>query len=173
MPRVPAAIEVTGSWEVHFAEGWGAPASKTFPRLMSWTEDADPGVKYFSGIAKYLKTFRHSRRASWPRLAAVSRPGRGAEDCPCQAQRRGAGHLLDHAHSGSRSRQRPRPGANRLEIEVANTWSNRITGDLLSSDSTKFTHTNIRWDKKTPLLPSGLLGPVRVVPARQAEVRLG
>ena len=64
-----------------------------------------------------------------------------------------------------------RPGANRLEVEVANTWSNRLTGDALS-DSPHFTHTNLRWDKATPLLPSGLLGPVRIVPAGLAELRL-
>jgi hypothetical protein len=63
------------------------------------------------------------------------------------------------------------PGSNRLEVEIANTWSNRLTGDA-RADSPHFTHTNLRWDKATPLLPSGLLGPVRIVAAGAAEIRL-
>src|SRR5690606_23101503 len=56
-------------------------------------------------------------------------------------------------------------GKNTLKIEVVNTWSNRIIGDLNSVK--KFTSTNLKergsreltW-AETPLLKSGLLGPV-------------
>jgi (4-O-methyl)-D-glucuronate---lignin esterase len=168
---VPAAIEIDGSWDVRFAEGWGAPASKTFPRLMSWTEDTEPGVKYFSGIARYVKTFDLPQEllmrdlrlfldlGEVQKIARITLNGAEVGICwtrPFQLEITAAA----------------RPGANRLEVEVANTWANRILGDLLTTDGTKFTHTNIRLDKKTPLMPSGLLGPVRIVPARQSEVRL-
>ncbi len=63
-----------------------------------------------------------------------------------------------------------RAGSNRLEVEIANTWSNRITGDQRSNAS-RYTNTNLAWAKDTPLLVSGLLGPVRLVAARQMEVR--
>ena len=51
----PAAVLVGGAWNVSFPEGWDAPASVTFPRLVSWTERPEDGIKYFSGTATYTK----------------------------------------------------------------------------------------------------------------------
>jgi hypothetical protein len=66
-------------------------------------------------------------------------------------------------------------GENILKIEVANTWSNRLTGDAIAGK--KYTNTNILrtilpaktiepgnqtrvpW-AKVPLIESGLFGPV-------------
>jgi hypothetical protein len=56
-----------------------------------------------------------------------------------------------------------RAGANELEIEVANTWANRLTGDAQGAG--KYTNTNIPWRKEMALLASGLIGPVRVLAA--------
>lgn len=58
-------------------------------------------------------------------------------------------------------------GTNSLRVEVANTWSNRLTGDGITGE--KFTKTNITkanknlvpWEK-LPLITSGLLGPVTI-----------
>ena len=51
----PAAVLVGGVWNVAFPEGWDAPASVTFPHLVSWTERPEDGIKYFSGTATYAK----------------------------------------------------------------------------------------------------------------------
>ena len=51
----PAAILVDGAWNVSFPKGWDAPASVTFPRLVSWPERPEDGIKYFSGTATYTK----------------------------------------------------------------------------------------------------------------------
>ena len=54
-------------------------------------------------------------------------------------------------------------GDNVLEIDVANLWPNRMIGDAASPDR-KFTQTTYRPFKPgDPLLPSGLLGPVRLL----------
>ncbi len=68
-------------------------------------------------------------------------------------------------------------GGNTLTIEIANIWSNRLTGDAITGE--KYTDTNILntivpgsniwlanktrvpW-AKVPLLESGLLGPVSI-----------
>src|SRR5205823_4321124 len=56
-----------------------------------------------------------------------------------------------------------RPGTNQLEIEVVNFWPNRIIGDASLPQAQRLTRTNIRkLTSKTPLIPSGLLGPVRL-----------
>ena len=56
-----------------------------------------------------------------------------------------------------------KPAGNLLEIEVANLWPNRMIGDAASPDR-KFTQTTYRpYKPKDPLLPSGLIGPVRLM----------
>jgi hypothetical protein len=57
-----------------------------------------------------------------------------------------------------------RPQNNQLEIEVVNFWPNRIIGDESLPPDKRLTRTNIRkLTKDTPLMPSGLLGPVQVL----------
>jgi hypothetical protein len=57
-----------------------------------------------------------------------------------------------------------KPGENKLEVEVVNFWPNRIIGDAGLAAGQRFTQTNIRNLKaNTPLMESGLLGPVRIL----------
>ena len=57
-----------------------------------------------------------------------------------------------------------KPTGNNLEIEVVNFWPNRIIGDQSLPPEKRFTRTNIRkLTKDTPLMDSGLLGPVRIL----------
>ena len=63
-----------------------------------------------------------------------------------------------------------RTGDNQLEVEVVNFWPNRIIGDASLPENKRLTRTNIRTlTAKSPLMPSGLLGPVRVL-ARTGDV---
>lgn len=41
---------------VRFSPELGGPEKTTFAQLGSWTENSDPGVKYYSGTAAYTKT---------------------------------------------------------------------------------------------------------------------
>jgi len=54
-----------------------------------------------------------------------------------------------------------KPGANTLEVEVVNTWNNRLVGDAalpLEQRRTLLTAPTVR--KNSPLMPAGLIGPV-------------
>lgn len=64
-----------------------------------------------------------------------------------------------------------RPGANQLEIEVTNVWNNRLVGDHNSALEDRVTRTNIfeKFKPDSPLLPSGLLGPVTLRTAVQVD----
>ena len=54
-----------------------------------------------------------------------------------------------------------KPGANKLEVDVVNFWPNRIIGDAGLPKEQRRTRTNIRkLTARTPLITSGLLGPV-------------
>jgi hypothetical protein len=73
-----------------------------------------------------------------------------------------------------------KPGKNHLVVEVANTWSNRLTGDARATGGKRFTNTNmtraLTWEvpwKDAPLHESGLLGPVRVIAARRLRSGVG
>jgi hypothetical protein len=55
-----------------------------------------------------------------------------------------------------------KPGANQVSITVTNAWTNRLIGDE-QPGATKYTFADEKPFKATsPLLPSGLLGPVRL-----------
>src|ERR1019366_4069617 len=64
-----------------------------------------------------------------------------------------------------------RPGLNHLQVSVTNLWPNRLIGDEQPGVTHRFTHTNIRkFTRDSSLLPSGLLGPVRII---STETRRG
>jgi len=55
-------------------------------------------------------------------------------------------------------------GENRLEIKVINLWVNRLIGDAQPGVVNKITYTTMPFYKAdSPLLPSGLLGPVKLL----------
>jgi hypothetical protein len=162
--------EIEGAWEVFFQEGWGAPEKAIFPELQSWTLSDVEGVNYFSGIARYEKNFLH---AIHPNDHAQARTYLDLGDLSHVAE-----VWLNEKPLGTLWAKPYRiditdhlvPGINSLKIEVANTWSNRITGDAITGEDytqTHITETNIKginhirtpW-KDAPLIPSGLFGPV-------------
>jgi hypothetical protein len=56
-----------------------------------------------------------------------------------------------------------KPGKNEIEISVTNLWPNRLIGDAQPSAAQHFTRTNItKYGPNSPLLPSGLFGPVAI-----------
>jgi hypothetical protein len=57
-----------------------------------------------------------------------------------------------------------KPGANNVSVKVVNAWVNRLIGDKQPDATTKYTFTTWNTYKAdTPLLPSGLIGPVKMV----------
>jgi hypothetical protein len=56
-----------------------------------------------------------------------------------------------------------KPGANEITIKVVNAWVNRLIGDE-QPGATKYTYADVHpYKPNSPLLPSGLIGPVTVV----------
>lgn len=156
---------IGGSWNINFPEGWGAPRNITFTDLVSWTGSDIPGVKYFSGTAVYDKSFSNTLEAGeseriYLDLGRVAR----VADVWLNGQHLGITWTPPYRYDVTGIVQ---PGENQLKIEIVNTWSNRIIGDLTSE--VKYTSTNLKergsreltW-AETPLLESGLLGPVRL-----------
>jgi len=56
-----------------------------------------------------------------------------------------------------------KPGANEITIKVTNAWVNRLIGDEQPGVEKKYTFADVKpYKANSPLLPSGLLGPVQV-----------
>ena len=57
-----------------------------------------------------------------------------------------------------------KPGKNQIEIKITNLWPNRIIGDQQPNAKKQYAWLDYRpFKADTPLLASGLLGPVKVV----------
>jgi hypothetical protein len=160
-PIVVLSTPVDKRWRLDFPAGRGAPSQVTVERLGSWADHEDPGVRYFSGTATYSREldapddwFRDGSQI-WLDLGDVRevaevRVGGG----PAQT-------LWKRPYRANIT-SALKPGRNRLEIQVTNLWPNRLIGDL-QPGARKYTFT-VRdvYRPDSPLLPSGLLGPVRV-----------
>ncbi len=180
-PKLKPLVTLTGPWEVSFDPQRGGPEKASFASLKDWTQREESGIRYYSGIATYHKTF------DLPTLEDVD-----------SAVILDLGTVCDLARVRVNGQQLPvvwtapwqvniahyvRARGNRLEIEVANRWPNRLIGDQYPADvgvrtvgwpsglladkeykTGRYTFTVLpTYDKQSPLLPSGLLGPVRIL----------
>ena len=186
----PAPQEMTGSWDLSFPPNWGAPPSVALDKLISWTDHTNNGVRYFSGTATYEKDIEipadrlTAGRELWLDLGAV----KNFAEVSVNGQDFG---VLWKPPFSVNITAAARPGVNKLVVKVTNLWPNRLIGDeqlppdvkwggkmlqgwpqwLLDgqpSPTGRFTFTTWRhYTKDSPLLESGLLGPVTL---RTAEI---
>lgn len=152
-------------WSVRFQADRGAPASITLSKLESLTEQADPAVKYFSGIATYSRDFTLAKapkkgEALWLDLGAVG----DLADVTVNGVPVGAPwHAPYRVDIGKAAKK----GVNTLQVRVANTWVNRLVGDAqpgAQSGSGPITWTALpTYRADAPLRPAGLIGPVSIL----------
>jgi hypothetical protein len=163
---------INGPWNVTFSKGWGAPDSALFPELSSWTVNKNEGIRYYSGIASYSNSFNYENSASqvtdkrvFLDLGELSK----VAEVWLNGQSIGITWTKPFRYDIT---GKLKTGQNILRIEVANTWSNRLTGDAITGDrytNTNITNTNIPGTDRTsvpwaetPLIESGLIGPVTI-----------
>jgi hypothetical protein len=190
-PSLPAAAPLEGPWQVGFPPNLGAPAAATFDKLISWTEHPEPGIRFFSGTATYRKEFdlpvslfRADRELylDLGRVEVIASVTLNGQQLP----------TLWKPPFRVRVDGVVRAGRNQIEIRITNLWPNRMIGDAALPDdvewqgAAKGSALPARWPdwlvqgqprpsgriafctrkdvyaKDDPLLPSGLLGPVRI-----------
>ncbi len=189
-----AAVALSGAWNVAFTPGWGAPASIRLDALISWSEHAEPGVKYYSGAAVYRQTFVLPADLLAKDRKLMLDLGRVEIMAQVSLNGRDLGLLWKPPYRVEATGAL-RSGENRLEVRVISQWPNRMIGDeQLPEDSERnpdgtlklwptwlgegkpsptgrFTFTSWRlWKKDDALLPSGLLGPVTLRPVADLTV---
>jgi hypothetical protein len=165
-------IPIEGSWSVEFIKGGPEiPKAYRLNQLDSWTNAPDKESKRFAGTARYEITF-------------------DAPDAGGSAWRIDLGKVLDSARVTLNGtvvgcawsfpyelvlREPLRPTGNLLSIEVTNLAANRIADMDRRKVPWKIFHdtnvVNIQYKpfdaSAWPLMNSGLLGPVRLVPLGQ------
>jgi len=178
---------IAGSWEVHFPPGLGAPASVKLDKLISLSDHADSGVKYFSGTAVYRTTFQ----SQIPNRKSKIFLDLGKVQVIAQVKLNGRDlGILWKPPFRVEVTEALKPGANELEVRVTNLWPNRMIGDDALPDDVPWNRQRPRgaypakwpdwlvngtprpsgriafctrkdvYKSTDPLLPSGLIGPV-------------
>jgi len=188
--NIPAPQEITGAWDLSFPPNWGAPPSVTLDKLISWTAHTNDGVRYFSGTATYEKEIEiladrlSAGRELWLDLGAVK------NFAEVSLNGKNLGVLWKppfHVNVTAGAK----PGVNKLVVKVTNLWPNRLIGDEQLPPDVEWNGKQLKewpqwfldgkpsptgrltfttwhhWTKDSPLLESGLLGPVTL---RTAEI---
>jgi len=178
--RPPPSIDLSNSWQVTIGS---APAA-SWDKLHSWTDD--PATRYFSGTASYAKDLNVPAEFLKPGLAVHLNFGEGIPLTPLTLRsgmqawleapvREAAVVYMNDKRVGSvwcppydiDVTQFLKPGANRIRIELANTAMNYMAGHSLPD----YRLLNLRYGErfqpqdmdKIQALPSGMLGPVRLI----------
>jgi hypothetical protein len=161
----PASSQpITLGWTLDFPPNWGAPAHVDVPILKSWTEFNDPGVRYFSGTATYRTTLHIDANQLLPNQELRLDLGSVYEVAGIHINGSLLTPLWKQPYS-ARIDSYLHPGDNVLEVDITNLWPNRLIGDAQPGISHRYTWTNIKTFKSSsPLLNSGLLGPVTLTP---------
>lgn len=171
-PVLKELTELSGPWKVSFDPQWGSLDGVTFPELISWTDRPEEGIKYYSGKATYKKTFDLSSKADEKGEPKPKKErlflylGEIKDVAEVRLNEKKLGVLWCYPWRIEIT-DAVKPTGNQLEVDVINLWANRVIGDLNQPVEKRITqtHDGFRFDfltGKTPLLKSGLLGPVKV-----------
>jgi len=172
--------EVEGTWTVSFDPTWGGPGDVEFEELVDWTLRQEEGIRYYSGTASYHKTFDLPERMDPDEVGQVFLD-LGEVNSMARVILNGKDlGVVWTAPWHVNVTKAIKPTGNQLEIQVVNLWPNRLIGDEYMSDdgvkdgqwpawllegkariSGRYTFTTHPfYTKDSPLLESGLIGPV-------------
>jgi hypothetical protein len=166
---LPHAVETDletlhGPWQVSFPPNWGAPPQVRFDKLISWTNSPDDGVKYFSGTATYAQEINAPQAWFKPGAKVVLDLGAVKEIAEITVNGKAVGGILWKPPYRADVTTALKPGVNRFEIRITNLWPNRVIGDQQPNAKKQYAWLDYRpFKANTPLLPSGLLGPVKLL----------
>jgi hypothetical protein len=163
-PSLITKTTLSGSWELHFDPKWGGPANLHIDSLKDWTKFDDYNIKHYSGTAVYNKTFTVDKASAGKKL--MLNLGEVHEEAVVKVNGINLGVVWTKPAQIDIT-SAVHPGENKLEITVVNLWPNRLIGDEPLPVEKRFTLTNMhKFNKDTPLYPSGLIGPVKIKEAR-------
>lgn len=171
---------LSGAWQVSFDPKWGGPKNIKFDELTDWTLRPEEGIKYYSGTAVYHKEFDLPAQAPKAKKLYIDLGGvNNMARIKLNGKDLGVVWTAPWRVEINKSALKKH---NKLEIQVINVWPNRLIGDERKPDdgiqndawpqwlvkglprtSGRFTFSSYKfYSKDSPLLKSGLLGPVTI-----------
>jgi len=161
-PDPSVILELKGPWEVVFNPEQRGPAQPvSFEELTDWSKRPEDSIKYYSGKAVYHNTFEMKKVTEKTKIIldlgnviAMAKVRINGENAG------GTWAVPWHVDISNLVKS----GENSLEIEVVNTWTNRLIGDSLLPENERKTWATFNWflSGYAPIQPAGLLGPVQI-----------
>ena len=158
--KVVADLSTT-SWTVSFDAGRRGPKEPVvFESLTDWSVNPDKDIANYSGKAVYKTNFNIS---GLPEGQTYVDLGKVMVMAKVKVNGEYAGGAWTHPYRVNITPML-KDGDNTIEVEVVNTWRNRLIGDAALAPEARLTKTNFEIvNASEPLQSSGLLGPVRIL----------
>ena len=185
------SLTIEGNWEVEFLKEYGYVGKHTFETLTDWKDNTDENIKYYSGSASYKTTFEWNEDLKNSENQYILDLGvaKIVAEVILNGKNMGVSWMPPFKVDITEAMQK---GENQLEIRITNQWSNKLIGDerfptsyagyklegnfpkgkmmdwfvnnesLPTGKRTTFCTADF-YKADDPLLPSGLLGPVRIL----------
>ncbi len=158
-PEYKTVVTLDAPWKVQFESDSvkrGPAEPVLFNALQDWKEHADERIRYYSGTAVYSTSFDLADKAE----ALFLDLGKVSVMAKVKINGQYAGGVWTAPYRLDVT-QYVKTGSNTVEIEVVNTWVNRLIGDKKLPENERPTRVNHNpWNADSPLQSSGLLGPV-------------
>lgn len=163
IPTESVLVENFPAWTINFQELRGTPSSVTTTELKSLTDFEDVGIKYFSGTATYQNVFKVNKKQLKNAGHIILDLGDVKNIAEVYVNGQQIGTLWKQPFMADIT-EAVKSGENLIEIKVTNLWANRLIGDAQPDTQEKVTYTSLPfYTPNAPLLPSGLIGPVKIV----------
>jgi hypothetical protein len=166
--RFTTVATIDGDWTLRFPPDLGAPAGITLPALTSWTDNADAGVRYFSGTATYTKFLDAPRDWLRPDARTLLDLGDVRDLAEVSVNGRSLGLVWKPPYRIDVT-DALQSGRNEIEIAVTNEWTNRLIGDAVVPPERRVLSAagggrgGFGGGGRAEPPASGLLGPVTIV----------
>ena len=162
-PKPEIITKIDQPWQVIFESDRykrGPARPVTFTTLTDWSKHEDESIRYYSGTAIYKTTFDIKKKPEGKLFVDL---GQVTAMAKIKINGKYVGGVWTAPYRIEVS-DVIRDGINELEVEVVNTWMNRLIGDLRLPEAERPTwaHHN-SWNVHSPLQTSGLLGPVNLL----------
>lgn len=155
-------IDLNSNWTVAFDQSKRGPVKPVnFQSLSDWTLSDNDSIKYYSGTAMYRTSFEMDNIL--PGKKIFINLGKLTAMAKVKVNGKDVGGVWTSPYQLDISTA-VKSGNNEIEISVVNNWMNRLIGDQQVSEENRPTWSQeIPYNKDSPLQPSGLMGPVRIL----------
>jgi hypothetical protein len=149
------------AWTVQFDTAMRGPVKPlTFDKLTDWSKHSLEAIRNYSGKAIYKTTF--TMNVLPPKEHIVLNLGEVRVIAVVKVNGKPVGSAWTAPWQVDIT-EAVKAGENKLEIEVVNTWVNRLIGDSKLPEAERKTWTNVNpFRPESNYEPSGLMGPVKI-----------